>query len=136
MSAPFYRVQRLLYKHLKDNTTITVVDENRDATPKTKEYWIRADFLPGQPWPAGLGESAPNRYDGLMQLTLNCPKDKSWGEPRRKADELCDVFKRGTRLVEGDLVVTIEKSWSHHGMEGGADYELPVTVSWFCYADN
>lgn len=113
-----------------------IAEPNRLFKPPISAPWIRVDFMPGQPWPAGLGEAAQNENKGLFQFSFHWPLDDAWGLPTKAVDSLCNYFKRGTRLVDGACVVTIEKSWPSAGWQDGAYFVTPISVAWNCYADN
>lgn len=115
---------------------VSVAEPNKVFKAVTGSPWVRIDFLPAQPWPAGLGVHALNENKGLFQFSLNWPLDTAWGQNTKAVDSLCSAFKRGTRLVENDCAVTIEKAWPSPGWQDGLFYITPISVAWNCYASN
>ncbi len=113
-----------------------IAEPNRIFKPPVGTPWVRVDFLPAQPWPAGLGVDALNENKGLFQFSLHYPLDDAWGKPTKMVDSLCNAFKRGTRLIEGTCAVTIEKAWPSAGWQDGSFFITPISVAWNCYASN
>jgi len=113
-----------------------IAEPNRVFKPSVDRPWIRVDYMPAQPWPAGLGVDALNENKGLFQFSLHWPLDDAWGKPSKMAGSLCVAFKRGTRLIDGQCAVTIEKSWPSAGWQDGIYFITPISVAWNCYASN
>ena len=113
-----------------------IAEPNRIFKPPVGTPCVRVDFLPAQPWPAGLGVDALNENKGLFQFSLHYPLDAAWGKPTKMVDSLCNAFKRGTRLIEGTCAVTIEKAWPSAGWQDGSFFITPISVAWNCYASN
>lgn len=113
-----------------------IAEPNRIFSPPVGKPWIRVDFLPAQPWPAGLGVDALNANKGLFQFSLHYPLDEAWGLPTKMADSICVAFKRGTRLIGDGCAVTLEKAWPTAGWQDGTFFVIPISVAWNCYASN
>ena len=71
-----------------------IAEPNRVFKPPVGSPWVRIDFLPAQPWPAGLGVDALNENKGLFQFSLHY---RDW-ETDRKSTRLNSSHSAKSRM--------------------------------------
>ncbi len=82
---------------------LNVLLPNRPFTEPTDKRFFALSFLPNEPEPAGLGENAGNRWDGLFQIDIMVPLGAGTDETVAKYDWISRLFQRGKSF--GDVMI-------------------------------
>jgi hypothetical protein len=91
--------------------------------PDNKRFFILS-FLPGEPEPAGMGENAENRWDGIFQIDIMVPLGAGMDETTAKYDWISKLFQRGKSFRD----IMIKRTYrAAHGAET-AYYRTVVRV--------
>ena len=70
--------------------------------PGDKRFFV-ISFLPNEPEPAGLGEYAESRWDGIFQIDVTVPLGAGTDETAAKYDRIAKLFQRGKSF--GDVTI-------------------------------
>ena len=81
--------------------------------PEDKRFFILS-FLPNEPEPAGRGENAENRWEGIFQIDIIIPIGAGIAELENKYEWITKLFQRGTSFNE----IMIKRTYrATHGAE-------------------
>jgi hypothetical protein len=92
--------------------------------------WFRPTILPGIPEAAAIGDDAPDRHMGVLQISGFFPKDKGDGAARAWASTVLAAFPRGGTAVNGTAALRFEKSYTVPAIIEDKYYHLPVRVEY------
>ena len=67
--------------------------------PDDRRFFVLS-FLPNEPEPAGLGEHAENRWDGVFQIDTFTPLGVGQEESNNKYQQIVNLFQRGKTFNE------------------------------------
>jgi hypothetical protein len=74
---------------------------------------------------------------GVFQISVFAPKNTGAAAGLNTADDLIELFKRGTTLAYGSVVnIRLSASYRKPAIEEGVWYHIPVTVTYYCYLSN
>jgi hypothetical protein len=118
---------------LATEESIPVAWENVSFSPPAGPY-LRAFLLPALTVGAALGAEASNKHRGIFQVDCICPGGNGWGPCLVIAEQVRVQFKRGTRLMDGNLIV--ESVSFGPGMMDGTRYKIPVSISYWAFLAN
>ena len=140
MSVTLYiDIRAALTNHLKALPGLPeVAYENKSYNPIVGQAYIRPALLWGESFQAEQGPNGRNWECGVYQLSCVCPADKGAGPILVILGQLKDHFKRGTELSYNGVVVKIRKVHLS-GLpprSEGPNYEIPLSISFYCQADN
>ena len=118
--------------------------ENQDFTPPLGSpdapiFWLRPTLLPGPTRQAELGLTGLNRQFGVFQISVFATKNAGPTLALNTADNVIELFKRGTDLTYGSLSaqqVRIRASWRKPGLEEADWYHVPVCVEYWLDLNN
>jgi len=81
--------------------------------PDDRRFFVLS-FLPNEPEPAGLGENAENRWDGILQIDIMVPLGAGMDETTAKYEWITKLFQRGKSFGE----IMIRRTYrAMHGAE-------------------
>lgn len=127
------------------------------AWPRTKfdpvptSPYLRPKFVPVPTQQMALGSNGPNRHSGLFQVSVFYPAlpdatasvPKGSIAPAEIAGSVIKHFKRGTIINRNGLFVRVGSAdgsanvpWRSPAIEEPGWYQIPVTIPWWCDADN
>lgn len=90
-------------KMTADYPTIPVQYENTES-PDTKDTFVQTFFIPGDAFPAAIGQTALKRHPGVYQVNVFTPRDIGGGEGTQLAAAIGEYFQRKNfTLSEGVL---------------------------------
>lgn len=92
--------------------------------------WYRPTVLPGIPEAAALGDDAPDRHVGVLQISGFFPKDKGDKVARDWASTVLAAFPRGSSATNGTATLRFEKSYVVPAIIEDKYYHLPVRVEY------
>jgi hypothetical protein len=101
---------------------------NIPFTEPLDKRFFAVSFLANEPDPAGLGNNAENRWDGIFQIDIMVPLGAGMDESAIKYDWINKLFQRGKSF--GDVM--IKRTYrAAHGAEL-AYYRTVVRVEFTC----
>lgn len=114
------------------STGITIGWENVKFTPPVDgSPYMLVYMLPATPENPTMGDGF-YREIGLMQLTLSYPVNGGSGKAYAKAQEIRELFKRGSSYSSGGYTVTIARTPTiGPGVVQGERFVLPIRVQYF-----
>jgi hypothetical protein len=103
---------------------------NKTMVPVDGTPWFRPTILPGIPEAAAIGDDAPDRHVGVLQLSGFFPKDNGDGAARAWAATVLAAFPRGGSATSGTATLRFEKSYVVPAIIEDKFYHLPVRVEY------
>ena len=101
--------------------------ENVNYIPNSTELYLRATSLPGDTDQACLGDDGLDFHVGIFQVDVFIPDGKgrsTW------PDSIADHFKRGTRLTQNGVTVTITTVSIESATKDENFYIVPVSIGY------
>ncbi len=137
MSRAFSDIQNLLEAQLVSlGLGYAVAWDNVDFTPNPTTPWLNPTIIPAGGQAAGLGVTAQNRHDGIFQITVMAPARDGHSLGLQIADQLATGFKRGLNLVTGNTRLVVTAVARNSSGDDGDWFHVPVSISFYAYADN
>ncbi len=110
---------------------IDVSWENQDFKPDPFKPYQEAILIPARPDNSTLGDGH-YREQGVLQVTLKYPTNKSTKDVMARAKLLCATFARGTTFTSGGLTTRIERTPEiGRGVVVKDRFEVPVSIRYF-----
>jgi len=104
--------------------------ENQDFDPPSADPFQEVQLLPTEPDNPEFGPLVVEQ--GILQVTLCYPLGAGPAAAAARAELVQAQFARGTSLVQGGVVVTIERTPEIGvALIDDARYRLPVRVRWY-----
>ncbi len=104
--------------------------ENEDYKPNANTLYLRATSLPGDTTQECLGDDGLDGHIGIFQVDVFIPE----GDGRTTwPDQIGDHFKRGTRLDQNDVRVTITSVSVSTADKDENFYIVPVSITYQVY---
>lgn len=101
--------------------------ENIDYKPDSKILFLRQTILPAETSQACLGDNGLDFSVGIFQVDVFIPD----GQGRSDwPDKIADHFKRGTRLTQNQVTVTITSVSIEAGLKDDNFYIVPVSIGY------
>lgn len=117
--------------------TLPVAYPNNPHSPVDGQPFLRATWLPGEPFQSSLGDAGYNRYVGLFQIDVFWPADQGLVRPAEVAAATAAHFKRGTVIDrEGLEIRVIQPPYVGRTQEEPSWIMIPVRVSYQVDAQN
>lgn len=98
-------------------------------------YLVEA-YMPNRTSEVGMADNSSNDYMGLYQVTVKVARDTYKKDALTVADEVGQLFKRGTVLAYGSISVRVQRVSMGEPAYEGDKFVVPVTVEWRCFAKN
>jgi len=128
MSTFFTDIQGALRARLSTLPSLPPVSwENVDYEPNSSTLFLRATGLPSSTNQACLGDDGLDFHVGIFQVDVFIPDGKgrsSW------PDAIADHFKRGTRITQNSVTVTITTVSIESASKDENFYIVPVSISY------
>ncbi len=123
----------LLFKHLDIlSGTMKIAYPNVPFEPPDDAY-LEARYLPNTNRNFLIGVDDPTQHLGLLQVTVVGQSNIGEIEVLKRAGQVVEHFKKGTRLQEDDVIVDIySKPSIAPAMQDGNRYRVPVTIQYQC----
>lgn len=135
--ANFLEITRAIAGHL---STLTggwpIAYPNLAYEPTTGTDYLRLSFIPALTEQADLGTNGLNSNIGIAQVDVFSAGQDGWSEAFDKADDIAEHFKRGTKLTNGGIVVTIQSVELGPPLNEGGWYQLPISINYRAYTEN
>ena len=109
---------------------------NVEYTPVAGTSYLQLDILPALTEQAELGTAGQNSNLGIAQITIHYSGANGWGKIYDKADQIAEWFKRGTKLVNGGITVTIESVQIGPMLNDEGWLNFPVSINYRAYTPN
>jgi len=111
---------------------------NLEYEPVVGTSYLRLSFLPALTEQADLGTAGMNNNLGIAQIDIfdETENHEGWGVIYEKADQIAEHFRRGTKLVNGGITVTIESVDIGPMFNEGGWLQMPVSVNYRSYTPN
>ena len=111
---------------------------NAKFTPPAEGFWYKASFLPGEPYAAGIGSAARNRYVGIFQIDVYGQTLKGTKLTNDEGERIRQCFKRGDSFTYSGVVVRVTKSQAYEAAEQDepAYFRHIVKVTWMSDVEN
>lgn len=112
---------------------VVKLENGASFTPPASGFWYRPFFLPGEPMPAAIGETAPNRHVGVFQIDVLGPAGKGTKATDDEAERIRACYARGTALTYSGVIVRIEKAWVARpsSQDDASYYKQIVRAQWW-----
>lgn len=101
-----------------------------------EDVHIVCNFLPSQPFQAGLGTYGKQRYDGLFQIDVLVPIGDGRATMNAIMTELKSLYKRGTTLQNSQISVQCKTVWEGASLGSPNWYIVPLNIRYYAYVDN
>lgn len=104
--------------------------ENLGYKPEKGTLYLRPTLITGDTVQSSLGTNGQDRHIGVYQVDVFSDAGKGKNEAIVMADNIADLFKRGTTATyDGQNVVIIQPS---RGVSATTDgwYQIPVTITY------
>jgi len=112
-----------------------VVFENAPTfNPDRDKTYIETKFIPVRTRAAVVGPNPQKRHQGLYEVLVATPKGIGTGAARQVASTILDRFATHTHINGNDVTVSVEYSETRIGFDREAFYCIPVSISWYAYA--
>lgn len=109
---------------------------NYEYTPTANTPYLRLSIIPALTEQSDLGTDGLNNNEGIAQVDVFAVSNKTYGPAYTKADQLAEHFKRGTKLVNGGVTVTITGVEINPALASDGWYQLPVSINYQAYTEN
>lgn len=113
---------------------------NRAYKPTAGTSYLALNFLPAFTAQADLGTSGLNENLGVAQVDIwqasVAAGGDGWAAAYDKADQIAEHFKRGTKLVNGGITVTIESVEIGPQLNEDGWFQIPVSINYRAYTAN
>lgn len=109
---------------------------NLPYEPTVGTDYLRLSFIPALTEQADLGTNGRNVNLGIAQIDVFNAGQDGWSEAFDKADAIAEHFKRGTKLSNGGVTVTIEQVEIAAPLNIDGWYQLPVSINYRAYTAN
>lgn len=130
----FLNVRRALEKALAAVASIPAIAyDNVNYTPTRGTPFVRASLGPASCRQSTMGANGLRRYEGVFFIDLFYPLGTGSKDAETMAEAITEVFKSGTKLVEGSQSVDIDYCEPSKSMNEDAWFHLPLAVSWYAY---
>lgn len=104
--------------------------------PDLSVPYIRVRNLPVSNKAAGIGENAPNKQTGILEIIVCTPTGEGTGYAETMADQVEALFKRGFALPAGDgWVRSTDPPSRGRSIPMDAWSCLPISITYFGYMD-
>ena len=129
-SQPNVEIAEALFDRLGTLTNLLPVAwPNKPFTPTAGSGYLRAHFMPAEPFPAAAGEDAENRYIGFVQVDVLWPDGEGLKDLLVYADKVAAHFKRGTVISATSFPVAIRRPpYVMQPAKEGAWWVVPVRI--------
>jgi len=135
MSA-FNDINIALNKRLQAYSTANsrpIAYENIEYKPVIGTMFLRATALPPNTEQAGLGTGGLERHEGIFQVDVFAPIDRSKATALAEADSIANYFQRGSTLTYNGVNVRLYTSNLGPGLRDGSWFILPVFIDYLSY---
>lgn len=110
----------------------TVAYENESYTPIIGTRYLRAYNVPSIAQPNTLGDPGSSLIYGTFYLDLMNPAGEGRGTGDELADELIQVFKKGTVITLTGLNIHVITSGRETSQSETDWYMIPIRVKYWC----
>ncbi len=127
-----WRAEQLLVGALYEHSGLDpIIDENMPFDAESHHGpWYRVSMLPARPQSREIGDGAPMRQRGILQVDVFYPKGEYKGGAKSDAQKIIDAYPAGS-VIEGDGDrVRVRESWYASGREESRWYHVPVSIAW------
>jgi hypothetical protein len=128
------KVESALRQHLAAMLGVPPI-QYENVEYRASGTYCKATVLPAEIVTPALGLSAPQRYEGIFQVSVFTPA----GKGTKTADDLVSLllsrYPRGTSLVYSGVSVLILKSWRGPGIDGESYFQIPVSIRFQSYLE-
>lgn len=109
---------------------LTTANENAEFKPVVDTAYQRVSLLPATPDNAAIGGNY-HREVGIFQVSLFYPANVGDADARERAELIKTRFRRGLRLTQDGLVVTIMRTPAiASGFNDKDRWVIPVSISY------
>ncbi len=137
MSNPLINIRAAFATKLQAFSPLpSVAWENVSFKPTTGQPYIEPSLLPAEPIQIETGTNGINRLSGVYQISVFAPTGTGIAAINTLIAGLCNHFKRGTVLTYGGDVITIQKAYSSPVMQETDWQHTPITIKYWCDAEN
>lgn len=109
------------------------VYENQEFEPPENGSWQMPLFIFDGPEAMGWGAESVEEWKGIMQVNLFAPRGSFAMGVEQKAEAIRAHFPRSLNLSNDGFTVTILNVKTHHGMNDGRWFHMPVSIYWHSY---
>ncbi|EJN04233.1 DUF4128 domain-containing protein [Phyllobacterium sp. YR531] len=102
-------------------------------TPPSSAY-LKAYYIPNGNQRICITPGSPNRYQGILQVSVVFPSGQGAVKPNDVAGKIADHFAEGTQLQTAAGPVRIDKRPSvERPMQDTDRIQIPVSIDWVAY---
>lgn len=95
--------------------------------------FIRAKLITNSVRPVSRGVNPWIKYDGIYALSIYTPEGEGTGAGLSLVDDLMDLFKATTYVVDGSTAITVDYTEAGTGFLDSPFYCTPVSVVWYTH---
>ena len=108
---------------------------NIDFTPPANKKYLRVTHFPNTTDRLFLGDTDPQRHQGILQVTVCAPLNSGESAAREIAGLVASHFSTGMRLISGAVTVKITKRANiASALITDTEMQIPVSISYECFA--
>jgi hypothetical protein len=129
---PNTEIADALFAHLKTAPLVPMPPiswPNKTFTPTTSATWLRATYLPAEPFTVASFTEGENRYQGLVQFDVFAADGQGLKGGMAIADTIGAHFKRGLTVAAQSFEILISRPpYVLPALKDGAWWGIPVRV--------
>lgn len=104
--------------------------------PTVGTNYLILDLFDGPTEQADLGTNGTNVVESFFQITIAMYGSTGWLDEKEKLDQICEHFKRGTKLTKDGITVTIGRHDAGKTLNIEGTANLPITFFYTAYTPN
>lgn len=137
MSAPDTAIQNAFNLHLGTLPALpSVAWPNMPFTPAAGVTYLNPVLMTGEPKQSEIGTFGANRHTGVYQISIYAPSGNGMVAINTLRDSIVNHFKRGTKLVNSGITITIWKAYASAPMTETDRLHIPITIMYTTHAAN
>jgi hypothetical protein len=108
-------------------TAVLISFPNKAFTPGTVR-WYQVWKMPSSTQRVSIGANGLNQYEGLYQISVFDPINKTARVTENEADRICEAFKVGTELTYGTTKLIITAVEQAPAISEATWFHIPISV--------
>jgi hypothetical protein len=112
-------------------TGIPTEYQNLPFTKPVSSKWAQVHFMPNQPHVETLGLQGEDFVDGILQISINYPRNTGDIEARADYEEINSAFLAGRKYTYNGQPVAIRSCGCSSGYLEEQWYRIVITIQWW-----